>query len=94
MSKLALLFLTIVFILCFPLVIFRYLWAIVTNPTRALEIAIVLDRLGNTAANGADSETISSRAGRGQIEGQKWACILCKVLDRIQKNHCKDSIGT
>lgn len=60
---------------------------------RAWRIVIALDQLGNATTGGADGETISSRAGRLQSE-RGWACYLCKFLDWLQKDHCKNSIGT
>lgn len=62
------------------------------NGKRAWDIAISLDRLTNAATGGDGKETISSRGGR--LEGTtKWACYLCKFLNYLQKDHCKNSIG-
>lgn len=61
---------------------------------RAWHIAIALDQLGNATAGGNEDETISSRAGRFRREGRGWACVLCKLLDWLKRDHCKDSIGT
>lgn len=62
------------------------------NGDRAWRIVIALDQLGNATTGGKDGETISSRAGRLQNE-RGWACTLCRVLDWLQKDHCKNSIG-
>jgi hypothetical protein len=43
---------------------------------------VLLDQAGNTLLGGSPNETISSRAGKA------WGCILCKLLDYIQPNHC------
>ena len=51
-----------------------------------------LDQLANTTMNGSEDETISSRAGRHK-DDEKWACWLCKLLDKIDPNHCEKSIG-
>lgn len=64
------------------------------NGQRAWRIAIALDQLGNVTTGGYVDETISSRAGRLRREGRGWACVLCRLLDWLKKNHCKDSIGT
>lgn len=61
---------------------------------RAWHIAIALDQLANATTGGNEDETISSRAGRLQREGRGWACVLCKLLDWLQKDHCSKSIGT
>jgi len=60
---------------------------------RAHRIVLALDQLGNAATGGSEDETISSRAGRLRKEGRGWACVLCRVLDWLQKDHCENSIG-
>jgi hypothetical protein len=76
------------------LIISRMASSIITNPGKAFDIAVALDRAGNAAANGANAETISSRANRARAEGRRWGCILCRFLDWIRANHCADSAGT
>lgn len=61
---------------------------------RPWHIAIALDQLANATTGGSEDETISSRAGRLKREGRGWACVLCKLLNLLQPNHCKNSIGT
>ena len=61
--------------------------------TRPMHIAIGFDQLVNAATGGNVDETISSRAGRLRKEGRGWACVLCKLLDALDKNHCANSIG-
>lgn len=63
------------------------------NGKRSWHIAIALDQLANATTGGNEDETISSRAGRLQREGRGWACVLCRLLDWLQKDHCKNSIG-
>lgn len=60
---------------------------------RPMHIAIAFDQLVNAATGGSEDETISSRAGRLRKEGRGWACVLCMVLDALDKNHCDKSIG-
>lgn len=60
---------------------------------RSWHIAIALDQLANATTGGSEDETISSRAGRLKREGRGWACVLCRLLDWLQKDHCKNSIG-
>ena len=60
--------------------------------TRAWDIALGFDRLGNATTGGDGKETISSRAGRLMGE-KKWACYLCKLLDWLEKKHCENAIG-
>lgn len=57
-------------------------------------ILISFDQLGNTFLFGSTDETISSRAYREwKVKGRHWACILCRLLDLIDKNHCEKSAG-
>lgn len=51
--------------------------------------AVLLDEVGNTLTGGSPNETISSRAGKAQAAGRRWGCVLCKLLNYIQKDHCK-----
>lgn len=75
-------------------VLLRYLSAVTTgNHYRAWRIAVGVDQLGNVAANGNEDETISSRAARSQEKGERWACVLCKLLDVLDPDHCKKSRG-
>lgn len=60
---------------------------------RPLTIALAFDQLANAALGGSEDETISSRAAREQEKGARWACILCKLLDKLDKNHCENSKG-
>jgi hypothetical protein len=70
------------------------LGSIIIDPTgtRAKNIALGFDRLGNATTGGDGKETISSRANRLRAT-TGWACQLCKFLDWIQKDHCKNSKG-
>lgn len=73
---------------------FRFLWAVaIKDYSRCFEILKAYDRLGNAETNGKSNETISSRANRARNEDKGWGCILCGVLDKIQKDHCKNSDG-
>jgi hypothetical protein len=70
----------------------KYLWAIVFAPDHAWTLAVSVDQTANAAFNGSIDETISSRAGR-HVNDEQWACWLCWLLDKIDPNHCKKSIG-
>lgn len=54
-------------------------------------ILIALDQFINTVFGGDPDETISSRAGKEQTT-KLWAKYLCWLLNKLQTNHCKDSI--
>lgn len=64
------------------------------NSEQGKRILLAYDRLGNAGTNGKDGETISSRANRGRIEGARGWCILCRILDRFDKDHCQKSAGS
>ncbi|MGI9278202.1 MAG: hypothetical protein ACR2PX_01020 [Endozoicomonas sp.] len=55
-------------------------------------LLIAIDQLGNTILAGDPDETISSRAAKAARSGKRWGCVLCKVLDAIDKDHCKKSV--
>lgn len=93
-QKIELLVITFFIALCIPLAFIRLIWGIFTNSDKAWDMLVAFDRIGNAALNGNPSETISSRAYRGTLEGNTGWCILCKILDDIQKDHCKNSAGT
>lgn len=60
----------------------RYFW----------NILIAIDQLGNAVRGGDPDETISSAAGKAQQKGKRWACILCRMLNWFEKDHCLKSI--
>lgn len=89
MKRWVLLLLIPVLITAPALALLHYVWAIAFNPARAARIAVGFDQLANVAANGSSTETISARAYRAQVEGRRWGCVLCKLLDKIDKDHCR-----
>lgn len=93
MKPLAALALIPLMLLAVPLALLRYIYAVFTTPDKALRIAVGFDQLANVALNGSEDETISSRAWRAQLEGKRWGCVLCKLLDRLEKDHCRKSNG-
>lgn len=92
--RFVLLLLIPVMLLAVPAALLHYLWAVFTTPEKALRIAVGFDQLANVAFNGSEDETISSRADRAREQGKQWGCILCRVLDWLEKDHCKKSRGT
>lgn len=67
---------------------------IVVGSERGLRILLAYDRLGNVATGGEDEETLSSRANRGRLAGIRRWCLLCRILDWFDKDHCQKSAGT
>lgn len=55
-------------------------------------ILIALDQLGNALLAGYPDETVSTRAARARNQGKPWGCVLCRVLDYIDRNHCDRAI--
>lgn len=49
---------------------------------------VALDQLGNALAGGQPDETISFRAAKARAAGSRPACVLCRLLDLFQKDHC------
>lgn len=78
-------------ILAFPLAILRWVGAITTNPEKGWNISKAFDRVGNVLLNGDWREMISTRAGRSMKEGRTWACVLCRLLNKLDPNHCEES---
>lgn len=58
----------------------------------AMRLLILLDVAINRLFNGR-VETISARAGRGVASGRRWACVLCRLLDRIDPGHCAAAVS-
>ena len=68
------------------------LMAIITGSRRAWTLAVSYDQLANAAFGGHEDETISSRAGKAARRGKRWACVLCRLLDRLDPGHCEKAI--
>lgn len=69
-----------------------YLVTIITRPETAFRVAVAADECANAAFKGDSGETISSRAAKAQLRGERWGCVLCKVLDWVSQGHCAQSI--
>ncbi len=83
-------------LICIPILVVILIWGIlaaIVGSTRGWNTIVAIDRCGNTVTGGIETETISSRAYRGTLEKNKGWCILCKFLDYIQKDHCKNNSG-
>jgi hypothetical protein len=55
---------------------------------RAMSIIRALDRLGNAGLSGNDAQMLSYRARLGVQAGRRRWCILCRLLDVVDKGHC------
>lgn len=57
-----------------------------------LSVAVAVDQTVNAILGGNPDETISSRAEKARQRGDKWGCVLCRILDRIDPGHCARSV--
>lgn len=71
----------------------RMIFFIIGGSERGERVLLAYDRLGNVAAGGEDNETISSRANRERQAGSRGWCLLCRILDWFDKDHCEKSAG-
>jgi hypothetical protein len=94
MTKIKLLLLWFVTQVAHLIVAIWLLVAIAVGSNRTWPILRGYDRVFNAATGGSDRETVSSRAYRGTNEGRRGWCLLCRVLDWIQKDHCRLSDGS
>lgn len=68
------------------------LFAALMGSPRAWRLAVSYDQLANTAFGGDEDETISSRACKAMLKRRRWGCILCRLLDKIEPDHCRRSV--
>jgi hypothetical protein len=64
------------------------LFSILVNSPRSWTLAKGFDRVGNVVAGGTDDEYLSARAQRVRKQGRRWACVLCRLLDKVDPGHC------
>lgn len=57
-----------------------------------LNILIALDVLANAILFGRKHETLSKRAAQARDKGQRWGCLLCRLLDAVDRGHCDDAL--
>lgn len=55
-------------------------------------LLIAIDQLVNAVCGGDPDETISSRLGKAQDRGSRFACVFCRLLDVLDKDHCRNSV--
>lgn len=81
--------------LCQIIAVIASVWMLVAalaGSRRAWTLAVAHDQLANAVFGGSEDETLSSRAGKAARKGKRWACVLCRLLDRLDPNHCEKSI--
>jgi hypothetical protein len=67
--------------------------ALIVNSPRFWDVALGFDCTASALFGGDGKTTISKRAGLARRAGKRWGCVLCKLLDAIQANHCEDAAG-
>jgi len=56
-------------------------------------VIVALDTLvGAFFPHGHIGQTISSRAETARQDGHSWGCWLCRILDRLDPNHCAQAV--
>lgn len=55
-------------------------------------VLVAVDQFFNALFDGDPDETISSRAYKASLKGERWGCVLCKVLNWISRDHCLKSV--
>ncbi|MCT4632798.1 MAG: hypothetical protein N4A76_08680 [Firmicutes bacterium] len=68
----------------------------VKNISRIKRLLLSVDQFLNVLLwNGSQDETISGHIGRKIKNGKanKFEKLLCYILNKMDKNHCNDSIG-
>lgn len=93
MSRLPLLLLWPLLILGMAYAALRYPFAALLAPNKALRMATAIDEAANVAINGYGDTTISARAARARNAGSRWGCVLCRLLDMVDKGHCDRMLG-
>jgi hypothetical protein len=92
MKRLALIVLWLASLLASVLALLFALGQIIAGSPRAIRVFVGADQTLNAAIGGNEDETISSRAGKGAREGIWRYCMLCRLLNLIDPNHCEKSI--
>lgn len=57
-----------------------------------INLLVAIDQFINAVFGGLPDETISSRAAKAELNGKKWGCVLCKILNKFDKDHCAKNI--
>lgn len=52
-------------------------------------VLVAIDQFTNALLGGYPDETISSRAAKAARKAQTWGCVLCKLLDLLDRGHCE-----
>lgn len=78
--------------LSYPFLALWWLGIVLAGGDRRRHIALAVDQLWNTPWGGHEDETISSRAEKARLRGDRWGCVLCKWLDKVDPGHCQRAL--
>lgn len=56
-------------------------------------VLLAIDELTNTVLDGQPGDSISHRTAVAASHGKRWGCILCRLFDLFEANHCAKSIA-
>jgi hypothetical protein len=57
------------------------------NALKLLDVAVNVLVLADSRV-----QTLSRRAGLARNKGQRWGCVLCRVLDWVAPKHCDKAV--
>ena len=57
--------------------------------TYLFNVVLALDFLLNALIGGIPSETLTKHAARSMRDGKRWGCVVCWLLERVDKGHCR-----
>jgi hypothetical protein len=61
-------------------------------PKYLFGLLVAVDQFVNALLGGYADETISFRAAVARSNGERWGCVLCKLLDKIDPDHCAKTL--
>lgn len=61
-----------------------WFWNVVTSFNRLVNVAVLFSR---------KPVTLSHRAAEARAKGKTWGCVLCRILDTLDRNHCAKALA-
>jgi len=57
-----------------------------------VSVGVALSVLVNALTGGHPLETLSFRSAKARADGRRWGCLLCRLLDSVDRNHCQNTL--
>lgn len=57
-----------------------------------ISVGVSLSILLNALTGGRSPETFSLRSARARNGGKRWGCVMCRLLDVLDENHCDRTV--